>query len=323
MKRWRVLNVGSTEILLHPAVLAFAVYAFLLGYGRLWLLSVISVLLHEGAHAVVATLFKCSPSVVELTPMGAVMLLEDETKLPTMKRVLMIVAGPAISLCLAGLAVWATGHCYVSPSNGETLFLCNIAIVAINLLPVLPLDGGRLLHVMLCTILPLPVSARVLKYSAYIIGLALICLNIAVSIKYGGWNLSLAFAGCSILYSAAVATTTSKLRELRVFVERKTKLESKGYQTCKVMCVMGNIPIRHILSRLPANRQLICVVLEQGSMAMKGLINENEMIQHYLSTPSILMGEALFCQKVRENSPNMTQYEKVRAQNALTTMLCL
>ena len=86
---------------------------------------------------------------------------------------------------------------------------------------------------------------------------------------------------------------------------------------------MGNIPIRHILSRLPANRQLICVVLEQGNMAVKGLISENEMIQHYLSTPSILMGEALFCQKVRENSPNMTQYEKVRAQNALTTMLCL
>ena len=48
MKRWRVLNVGSTEILLHPAVLAFAVYAFLLGYGRLWLLSVMSVILHEG-----------------------------------------------------------------------------------------------------------------------------------------------------------------------------------------------------------------------------------------------------------------------------------
>ena len=303
MKRWRIATVGSTEILLHPAVPAFAAYAFFLGYDRLWTLSMLSIMLHEGAHAMVAALFKCSPSAVELTPLGAVMLMDDEMKLSPFKRAVMILAGPGITLCIAGLTVWATGCGYISLSYGETLFLCNIAIVVINLLPVLPLDGGRLLHLLLCTILPTQVSARVLKCFAYIIGLGLICLNIAVSSEYGGWNLSLAFTGCSILYSAAAATTTSKLRELRAFIDRKIRLEDKGYQTCKVMCVMGNIPIRRLLCKLPCNRQVMCVVLEPGSMAFKGVISENEMIQHYLRTPGVLMSEAIALSESAEETP--------------------
>lgn len=294
MKRWRILTIGHTALFIHPAVLPFAAYAFLLGHGTLWLISALSILLHETAHALVAAAFGCAPSAVEMTPLGAVMLLEDEMKLSSFKRAGMLLAGPLASAALVGLAVWMTGEGWIALSIGRHFFLCNIAIVLINLLPVFPLDGGRLLHLLLSSILPAHHAVKALQVLGGVVGIALIGLNLVISLKYGGWNLSLAFAGCSILYSTAAAVTTSKLRELRSFMDRKIALERRGVQPCKVLCAMGNLPLHRLLRILPVHQQAIFTVVEPGSMSLLGVIDENQLMQHYLNQPGMTLTEALF-----------------------------
>lgn len=307
MKRWRILSIGDTGLFLHPAVFPFALYAILLGYGTVWATSVLSILLHETAHALIAAAFKCAPSAVELTPLGAVMLLEDDMKLPPLKRAAMLLSGPAVSLMLAGLSIWLTNIGCLNPSIGRSLFLCNLAIVMMNLLPVLPLDGGRLLHLFLCHAISPRFASNIVRLLGFLTGLALIFLNLAVSVKYGGWNLSLAVAGCSILYSTSIAMMTNKLQELRYFMDRKIALERRGYQPCKLLCVMGNLPLRRILSALPGNRQIFCVVFEPGSMSLLGVIDETQMIQHYLDKSCLTLSEALFLsEKVAKTTKNDT-----------------
>lgn len=307
MKRWRILSIGNTGLFLQPAVFPFALYALLLGYGRLWASSILSILLHETAHALTAAAFKCAPSAVEITPLGAVMLLEDDMKLPLLKRAAMLFAGPAASLMLAGLSVWLTNTGCLNLSLARSFFLCNIAIVTINLLPVLPLDGGRLLHLLLSHVISPRFASKFVRLLGFLTGFALIILNIAVSVKYGGWNLSLAVAGCSILYSTTIAMMTNKLQELRFFMDRKIALERRGYQPCKLLCVMGNTPLRRILSALPGNRQVFCVVFESGSMSMLGVINETQMIQSYLDKSGITLADALtLSEKAAKTTKNDT-----------------
>ncbi len=308
MKRWRILTIGQTDILVHPAVLPFAAYAILLGHGMLWLISALSILVHEMAHALTASAFGCAPTALELTPLGAVMLLEDEMKLPPLKRAGMLLAGPMASMGLAGLAVWLTDKGWLVSSVGMQVFLCSLAIVLVNLLPVLPLDGGRLLHLLLSRVLPAHHAVKVLQAFGTVIGIALIGLNIAVSLKYGGWNLSLAFAGCSILYSTAAAVTTSKLRELRSFMDRKIALEQKGVQPCKVLCAMGDLPLHRLLRVLPVHQQVIFTVVEPGSMSLLGMIDENRLIQHYLDWPGMTLAEAL---ALSENTANTTNDDTI------------
>ncbi len=308
MKRWRMLTIGQTDILVHPAVLPFAVYAILLGHGMLWLMSMLSILAHEAAHALAASAFGSVPAALELTPLGAVMLLEDELKLPPLKRAAMLLAGPTASLVMAGLALWLTDSRWLAPAVGSQLFLCNIAIVMINLLPVFPLDGGRLLHLLLSGILSLRIASKIMHLLGRIVGIILIALNIIVSVKHGGWNLSLAFAGCSILYCTEAGLTTEQMRELRAFMERKIALERRGYQPCRLLCAMGNYPLRRLLHALPGNRQVFCAVLEPGSMALMGGISENQMIQHYLDRPGITLSEALL---LSENAIKTTKDDTI------------
>lgn len=299
MRRWRILTIGQTDLFLHPAVLPFAAYAFLSGHGMLWLTAVLSVLVHETAHALTAAVLGCPPSSIEMTPLGAVMLLEDETKLPPIKRAAMLLAGPAASLLFCCLAVKLAGNGW---TGGAQLFLSNLSIVMVNLLPVFPLDGGRLLYLILSRFLPARTAEQIMRVLGCILGIGLIFLNVAVSLKYGGWNLSLAFAGCSIIYSTTAAMTTNKLHEIRMFMDRKIALERRGYMKCEVLCVMGNLPLRHLLHALPSNRHSLQVIIEPGTMAVLGFVGENQMIQQYLNQPTSTAMDALALSKNRKDN---------------------
>ena len=84
--RRRMLTLGSTEVYLHLATALFAAYVLLAGAWRTALAGFLSILLHEGAHALTATLLGQPPQEIELSPMGAVMRLIT-CKSTTLKKI--------------------------------------------------------------------------------------------------------------------------------------------------------------------------------------------------------------------------------------------
>lgn len=105
----------------------------------------LSVLVHELAHCVVARAFKLPVRRVLLYPLGGYSEIEQEPNTPS-REALISGAGPAVSLVIAGLAYElsnvVTGglpHLVINQ-----LFAANLIVGIFNLLPGLPLDGGRI-----------------------------------------------------------------------------------------------------------------------------------------------------------------------------------
>src|SRR5262249_6120365 len=103
-----------------------------------------SVLVHELAHCVVARGFGLPVRRVLLYPLGGWSEIEQEPSTPG-REALISVAGPLVSLAIAGL-----GHVLtrvVGPGLAQDvlkqLFVANMLVGIFNLLPGLPLDGGR------------------------------------------------------------------------------------------------------------------------------------------------------------------------------------
>ena len=305
MRRWRLGSLGDIELFVHPAVVPFAVYACCVGCGTLWIISFLSILAHEGAHAIVARVLKGSPSSIEITPIGAVLLLEDDMKLSPLRRALMLAVGPAASLAICGLAVAFAKYGWIAANAGMTIYLCNLSIFLINLVPAFPLDGGRLLHLVLTQAWSARIAERILRILGNLAGGGLLLLNLFTALKCGGWNLSLAFAGCSILYATSVAMTTGKLHELKMYMDRKILLENNRFMRCDVICVLMDAPIHKLLRSMPARRQTIFAAFEPGTHSFKGIITERYAIQSYLECPESTVADILL---LSQNLPQVTKY---------------
>ncbi|MEU1150508.1 site-2 protease family protein [Streptomyces sp. NPDC005863] len=122
-----------------------------------------SVLVHELAHTVAALRFKLPVRRIQLQFFGGVSEIEKESETPGREFVLAFV-GPLLSLVLAG--VFYAGMQAVDPGTVPGVLLAglmisNLIVAAFNLLPGLPLDGGRMLRAVVWKITGRPMSGTV------------------------------------------------------------------------------------------------------------------------------------------------------------------
>ncbi|MFJ9005255.1 site-2 protease family protein [Streptomyces canus] len=122
-----------------------------------------SVLVHELAHTVAALRFKLPVRRIQLQFFGGVSEIEKEAETPGREFVLAFV-GPLLSLILAGLFYLAMQPVEPGTVPGVLLaglMVSNLIVAAFNLLPGLPLDGGRMLRAVVWKITGKPMSGTV------------------------------------------------------------------------------------------------------------------------------------------------------------------
>ncbi|WP_107421976.1 site-2 protease family protein [Streptomyces albireticuli] len=122
-----------------------------------------SVLVHELAHTVAALRFKLPVRRIQLQFFGGVSEIEKESETPGREFVLAFV-GPLLSLVLAGL--FYLGMQAVEPGTVPGVLLAglmisNLLVAIFNLLPGLPLDGGRMLRAVVWKISGNPMTGTV------------------------------------------------------------------------------------------------------------------------------------------------------------------
>ncbi len=122
-----------------------------------------SVLVHELAHTVAALRFKLPVRRIQLQFFGGVSEIEKESETPGREFVLAFV-GPLLSLILAGLFYLALLTVEPGTVPGVLLaglMISNLIVAAFNLLPGLPLDGGRMLRAVVWKITGKPMRGTI------------------------------------------------------------------------------------------------------------------------------------------------------------------
>lgn len=143
----------------------------------------LAAMLHECGHLAILRLFRVPVEGMRLTALGAELYARGAQRLSYGRELLVTLAGPAINLIGAVLAAAAALY-----MQWETLYVfagANVILCLYNLLPILPLDGGRTLYLVTAYFFGPMVGDAVAAIVGTVCALSLLVLGIYLSIVSG------------------------------------------------------------------------------------------------------------------------------------------
>jgi len=240
------------------------------------------VLIHELGHAAMAGWFGWRVREIRLTPFGGVAATDEDGAVPSREEAAVALAGPAMNgLMIAfGYGMLAAGVW----SYAWTMYFvqANLSLMLFNLLPVLPLDGGKLLRVGLGWLLPYYRTMRATTYwsmlaSAAMAGYALTRLG------EGGLAVNLLYIGSFLMYSNWHEWKAVPFRFIRFLLGRAERIDEWRRRGVPVepIVVDAGASLGYVVRLWRRERPHWVVVLE-GDGRVLGVVPEERCTKHYL-----------------------------------------
>ncbi|GAB2488074.1 hypothetical protein GCM10027187_64220 [Streptosporangium sandarakinum] len=234
----------------------------------------VSVLLHELSHCVVAKMYGLPVRRVTLYLLGGVSEIEREPETPG-REFMVAFAGPLLSLGL-GAAGYAASM-FIDPGTvlGVLVFqlwLANLVVGIFNLLPGLPLDGGRMLRAGVWKATRSPGSGTIAAaWTGRVLAVVLIAVPVSLALMSGqdpSWGMVIwsVLLASFIWIGATQALQGAKLRA------RIPQLNARSLAR-RAVAVTGDVPLAEALRRAAEVRAGAVVVVGHDGRPT-GIVNE-------------------------------------------------
>lgn len=272
----------GVRLRLHPLFSILLVISVLTGHFLEMITLFGIVLIHELGHAAMAKQFGWRMREVQLTPFGGVATTDEDGSIPAREEAFVALAGPAMNALMIGFAflLWWTGLW----THVWTMYFvkANLTLLLFNLLPILPLDGGKLVRVVVGYMVPYYQTLKTttcwsLLASAALAGYA------AANLKDGGFALNLALIGTFLLYSNWYEWKTAPYRFFRFLLGRGERVKEwlrRGVKPSPIV-VDSHAPLSAVVKRLLRER-LHWIIVTAPKDRVLGVLTEEECIKHYL-----------------------------------------
>lgn len=268
---------GEVRIGFHPLFLVLLGLYYFVGVLPQALIVFGLVIIHELAHALVARQLGLKLAALELFPFGGVARLRDQPELYPWKEAVVALAGPAANLALLVGGLTLAQQLWWPPVLGLFFLKTNFFLFLFNLLPLLPLDGGRLLRAALAPRLGLRLATLITAGAGRWLGIIAILAGTA-GIYYHLTDLNLIIVAGFLIYAAEQERRYLQFSCLRSLA-RRPKLKPAEVRAVRLLVTGPATPLQELVVYLTPEKYYFFVIVDNGR-AM-GMVNETHLLQVY------------------------------------------
>lgn len=272
----KIFRLMGTDVYLNPFFLALLALFFVAGVLVKGLIVFGIVLIHEFAHVAVARRFGIEVTRVELLPFGGVAQMGAELSLDPRTEARVAAAGPLSNFLLVLSAVALKNYNLWDYEWGTFFIQCNLLIACFNLLPALPLDGGRVFRAFLARRRSLSEATRLAAGHGQKWAIFLIFCGCA-GIYFGATGIDVSLTALFLFYAATREKRKAPYFFVNHLVRKKDELLRAGILPARVMVALENVPLGKIVKGFLPQKYHLVVVIDSGGQ-VKARATESEIV---------------------------------------------
>ena len=154
-----ITKIMKNTFKIHSLTYLLIVISILSGRFKSIVLFIFIIIFHELGHMLTAKLFNWKIDKICIYPLGGLTLFNDRVNKPLLEELLVVIMGPIFQIIITLL---------ISKYDTNVILFSN-TLLLFNLLPIVPLDGGKILNIILFLFNPLKKSIVYIVRISYII----------------------------------------------------------------------------------------------------------------------------------------------------------
>ena len=277
------------SIRIHPA---FALYLLSMAAFSSWQMTLCAMgalLVHEAGHYAAGRLLGEQIAQVELTPFGGVMTYAPgRSPSKGIRGVCVASAGPLGNYLALLAASSAQGQRLLGSEGTQAFLMANLAMLCLNLLPVLPLDGGNIVFSIGYYFLPAARLIALLTACGMLAGLGLAALALYGLVWLGTLNCSLLIIGGYLMLCARRSRAVMLAQNLYAVVQERQE-RPEEIRTLRLYRVPGDFRVQALLE--PMERASCAAFVFEDAQGVHA-VDEREVCRLLLETPSLTLEQA-------------------------------
>lgn len=244
------------------------------GYWFMFILTYISAIVHELAHILCAKAFNVGISKVYLYPFGISARLDGGYIRSSEKEFFIAISGPVASLML--FCVFEILHRRIALAVLGFAADANLWLCIINLVPALPLDGGRVIKSMLTARYGIIRAYNfMLRFSRFVIFLLMAAAVFVFFVS--DFNFSLILISAFLLQNLCCEQQAVTIITLKEILSNSQKTEAFDTLPAKAVCVSEQKAASGILKLLSYDYFYIICILDKNSNITK-IVTETQVL---------------------------------------------
>lgn len=280
-------RIGDTRVYIHITTILAGVVLLVSGYGLEVFILLGSLIMHETGHILGASFAGSVISRIDLWPFGAVGKVQNAFETEPRAEILTALGGPLTSavLCSAAsfvrLGLEKVGGFALSQGYPllNLLIEANLGFFAMNLLPCLPLDGGRILRACLALKVGYARSSSRVSFYGRLVGALLTLVGLAGMFLQKDWYMLLV-AGPLVFWGAYEEEENSSLDWLRELLRRSQRLRDGEILAVEEIMVPDTAKVSQVINRFKPSKYHVVLVVGKD-MKIKGRLSETQILDAF------------------------------------------